>query len=242
MFHDLQNRDKKSQEQVSSPSSDTLLLHDDSRGTDFKEHDQSAMDGGDALEQGRYGSLFVSLHGQTTSTANAEVDGEDDSRALLQRHGAHRNKVSIMDRIKKALPTSSQLLWLASLSKYEIHLILVGSVGLIVSSVINLIIPERIGALIDDVTKDPNRQKLTWLAVSLLGLIVVMGVATFIRAYMFTLAGERVVARLRRRLFNAIIVQEIAFFDATKTGELINRLSSDTVRSRKCAAIAVLSR
>ena len=34
--------------------------------------------------------------------------------------------------------------------------------------------------------------------------------------------------RLREQLFGSIIRQEIAFFDKTKTGELINRLSTDT--------------
>lgn len=39
---------------------------------------------------------------------------------------------------------------------------------------------------------------------------------------------RRVVYRLRRDIFNAIIKQEIGFFDDNRTGELTNRLSSDT--------------
>lgn len=54
------------------------------------------------------------------------------------------------------------------------------------------------------------------------------GVFILFRAYLFTLAGERVVARLRNDLFVAIMRQEIGMFDVTRTGELINRLSSDT--------------
>lgn len=37
--------------------------------------------------------------------------------------------------------------------------------------------------------------------------------------------------KLRKQLFKSIVVQEIAFFDESKTGELLNRLSSDCVRS-----------
>ena len=33
---------------------------------------------------------------------------------------------------------------------------------------------------------------------------------------------------MREKLFGAIIRQDIAFFDKTKTGELVNRLSADT--------------
>ena len=34
--------------------------------------------------------------------------------------------------------------------------------------------------------------------------------------------------KMREKLFGAIIRQDIAFFDKTKTGELVNRLSADT--------------
>lgn len=40
--------------------------------------------------------------------------------------------------------------------------------------------------------------------------------------------GNRIVKRLREKLFHSITSQEIAFFDKTRTGELINRLSADT--------------
>lgn len=39
--------------------------------------------------------------------------------------------------------------------------------------------------------------------------------------------GALVVNRLRSRVFGSILRQEIAFFDKTKTGELVNRLSND---------------
>lgn len=41
-------------------------------------------------------------------------------------------------------------------------------------------------------------------------------------------AGQNIVNRLRTSLFSSILRQEVAFFDKTRTGELINRLSSDT--------------
>jgi ATP-binding cassette subfamily B protein len=48
------------------------------------------------------------------------------------------------------------------------------------------------------------------------------------RAIIFNGAGERVVARLRIKLFRAVIMQDIAMFDKRKTGELLSRLSADT--------------
>jgi len=45
---------------------------------------------------------------------------------------------------------------------------------------------------------------------------------------MIACEGNRIVRSLRAWLFSSIVRQEIAFFDKNKTGELINRLSTDT--------------
>ena len=66
-------------------------------------------------------------------------------------------------------------------------------------------------------------------AVLVLFLIGIGGaISSLIRSWSFTLAGMSVVCRLRKMLFGAIIQQEVAFFDTNRTGELTNRLSSDT--------------
>ena len=52
--------------------------------------------------------------------------------------------------------------------------------------------------------------------------------ASWVRGVIMGIAGERVVARLRNELYSAILHQDIAFFDARKTGELVSRLGSDT--------------
>ncbi|KAH8482509.1 hypothetical protein H0E87_029811, partial [Populus deltoides] len=54
------------------------------------------------------------------------------------------------------------------------------------------------------------------------------GVCTALRAWLFSSTSERVVARLRSNLFAHLINQEVAFFDVTKTGEFLSRLSEDT--------------
>lgn len=40
--------------------------------------------------------------------------------------------------------------------------------------------------------------------------------------------GQQIVRNLRESLFSSILRQEVGFFDKTRTGELINRLSADT--------------
>ena len=67
----------------------------------------------------------------------------------------------------------------------------------------------------------------------------ITAIFTTVRGATFTVAGERVVRRLRRQLFDAIQVNEIGFFDAQKTGELTNRLSSDTAVVQNAVTVNV---
>jgi len=68
-----------------------------------------------------------------------------------------------------------------------------------------------------------NRWMLIAVVVTLAGIL-----AGFVRVTIQGVIGERIVARLRCRLYASILAQEIAFFDGTKSGELVSRLGSDT--------------
>jgi ATP-binding cassette subfamily B protein len=71
-------------------------------------------------------------------------------------------------------------------------------------------------------------QLLDWAVLAMAVVALVQGMSIAGRFYLFTVAGERSVARLRQRLFDRILSQEVAFFDGERTGDLISRLSSDT--------------
>ena len=53
--------------------------------------------------------------------------------------------------------------------------------------------------------------------------------ANFGRIILLRIIGEKVVARLRSQLFKKTYGQDAEFFDANRTGDLISRLSSDTI-------------
>jgi ABC-type multidrug transport system fused ATPase/permease subunit len=129
-------------------------------------------------------------------------------------------------------PTRQQLLWFLSLAKPEILLISLGMITLFISTLMNLCLPHYSGVLVDTVTKlvtEEGQAQLTKL-LGYMGLVIaVTGVSTFIRNYCMTVAGERIVTRLNKQLFAHVLRQEIEFFDRTSSGELLNRLASDTV-------------
>jgi ABC transporter fused permease/ATP-binding protein len=117
---------------------------------------------------------------------------------------------------------------LVPLAVEEAPILVPASIALLVSSGVSLATPTGMGTMLDFLASPDGASRLDgaiWIAVP---AIILMALASFARAYFFTLAGERVVARLRQRLYGSLIRQEVGFFDAERTGELVSRLGSDT--------------
>lgn len=102
---------------------------------------------------------------------------------------------------------------------------------LTVSSVITMSAPFFLGRIIDVIYTNPGEDysdSLTQLCAALTCVFLCGAAANGIRVYLMQSSGQSIVNRLRTSLFSSILRQEVAFFDKTRTGELINRLSSDT--------------
>ncbi|XP_033112138.1 ABC transporter B family member 1-like [Anneissia japonica] len=123
---------------------------------------------------------------------------------------------------------SVSLTRMLSLAKPEAGLLFIGMIALVFSSASSMAAPLFFGKVIDAAAVHQDMARVN-KAVLILFLISAGGaVASFFRSWVFTLAGTRVVCRVRRNLLAAIIQQDIAFFDLNRTGELTSRLSSDT--------------
>jgi ATP-binding cassette subfamily B protein len=59
-------------------------------------------------------------------------------------------------------------------------------------------------------------------------VVVVLAGATFARSYLVSWLGERVVTDLRTRVYDRVIGLSPGFFETTRTGEVLSRLTSDT--------------
>ncbi len=62
----------------------------------------------------------------------------------------------------------------------------------------------------------------------MLGVVVVVAVATYARFYYVSWLGERVTADLRRAVFDHLLALPPGWFEVTRTGEVISRLTNDT--------------
>ncbi len=129
------------------------------------------------------------------------------------------------DSVRRERSSVTRILRLA---RPEWRQLALGTVFLAISSAAGLTYPRGIQYLLDGALSDETGASIDRAAIFMTIVLAVQAVTTALRYALFTTAGERVVTRLRRDLYAAILDQEIAFFDERKTGELTSRLASDT--------------
>lgn len=105
--------------------------------------------------------------------------------------------------------------------------IAVALTALLLSSALVLAMGEGLRIVIDAgfAKGDPGMLDRSLLAMA--AVITVLGAITFIRVYNVYWVGVRFTADLRRRLYNHILRLSPAFFETTRTGEAISRLTND---------------
>ncbi len=99
---------------------------------------------------------------------------------------------------------------------------------LLLGSAAALAYPQGIRIIVDGALENRDMGRIRQAALIMGALAVVQGLAVAGRAYLFALAGERGVKRVREQLFDSLVVQEVGFFDGQRTGDLTSRLASDT--------------
>ena len=119
-----------------------------------------------------------------------------------------------------------------------------GFFSLAVASGINLFFPYLIGKVLKDETWFRLQEDLAAIAAMLIGFFLIQACFFFLRHYCFTVVGHKIVAELRTSLYKAIMNQKMSFFDKTRSGDLLSRLSSDTQIVQKAITtnISVASR
>ncbi|HKU86471.1 MAG TPA: ABC transporter transmembrane domain-containing protein [Casimicrobiaceae bacterium] len=106
--------------------------------------------------------------------------------------------------------------------------ILLAAVGLIVAASAVLAVGQGLKFVVDRGFAAADARELDRMLALMLGVIVVMAGATYMRFYHVSWLGERVTADLRRAVFDHLLDLPPSFFEATRTGEVISRLINDT--------------
>jgi len=102
------------------------------------------------------------------------------------------------------------------------------SVALVVSSLTVLLLGQGLRHIVDQGLQQRDAVLLNKAVVGFIIVSAVLAVASAARFYLVSWIGERVVADLRAAVFGRVISLSPAYFETTKTGEVLSRLTTDT--------------
>lgn len=100
--------------------------------------------------------------------------------------------------------------------------------ALIVAAGTVLALGKGLGTLVDEGFASGNAALLDKAVLVLLGVVVLLAGATYARFFLVSWIGERVVADVRRAVFDRVITLSPAYFEINRTGEILSRLTTDT--------------
>ena len=106
--------------------------------------------------------------------------------------------------------------------------IAIAMVALVVAAGCVLVLGQGLRRVIDGGFASGDATLLDAALIGLLAVIVVMAIATYTRFYFVSWIGERVSADIRRAVFGHLLDLSPGFFEVTRTGEVISRLTNDT--------------
>ncbi len=101
-------------------------------------------------------------------------------------------------------------------------------IALIVAAGTTLTLPVVFRYLIDSGFSSGQSEHLNRYFILLFGLSIILAVATALRFYFVSWLGERVTADIRSAIYSHILRMSPQFFEITKTGEVLSRLTTDT--------------
>ena len=100
-------------------------------------------------------------------------------------------------------------------------------VALVFTALVSLILPIAVRRVVDNFDLE-NGEILQSYFLAAIGMAALLAVGTALRYYLVTRLGERVVADIRKAVFDRMIGMSPAFFEKIMTGEVLSRITTDT--------------
>ena len=122
------------------------------------------------------------------------------------------------------------------LRRYKGTLVL-AMLALLIASAAMLVIPIAFKDVIDKGMAVQDRATIDLYFAAFLAAAAIFGIFAALRFYLVTWLGERVVADLREDIYRRVIRMDPTFFEVTRTGEVLSRLTTDTTLVQSIAGV-----
>jgi ATP-binding cassette subfamily B protein len=116
---------------------------------------------------------------------------------------------------------------------------LLALVSLTVAAVTTLVVPVAARRMIDFGFSPEGIAMINNYFSVMIAVVVVLALASAARYYLVMTIGERIVADLRRDVFLHLTALSPSFFDTSRSGELVSRLTADTTQIKSAVGASV---
>lgn len=106
-------------------------------------------------------------------------------------------------------------------------MVLIAGLALILTSTVSLVLPMAVRRVVDSFGAG-NLAILDTYFTAFLAIAALLALGTGVRYYFVTRLGERVVADIRRAIFDKVLGMSPAWFERIMTGEIVSRITTDT--------------
>ena len=111
--------------------------------------------------------------------------------------------------------------------------------ALVLASAATLVVPIAVRRVIDFGFSDQGRAYIDAYFAVLILVVAILAIASAMRYYLVITLGERVVADLRAAVFRHLTSLDPAFFDQTRSGEIVSRLTADTTQVKAAFGVSI---
>jgi len=106
-------------------------------------------------------------------------------------------------------------------------MVILAALALILTSTVSLVLPMAVRRVVDSFGAG-NLAILDTYFTAFLLIAALLALGTGVRYYFVTRLGERVVADIRRAIFDKVLAMSPAWFERIMTGEIVSRITTDT--------------
>ena len=117
---------------------------------------------------------------------------------------------------------------LLAYSKPDMSYLILAILCLLAAATGEIFIPYYTGLVIDGIAIEKDKKKFHNSILIMFLISLATAIFTGLRGALFTLISAKLNIRISNDLFGSILKQDIGFFDNTKTGDIVSRLTSDT--------------
>ena len=163
-----------------------------------------------------------------TGSARADIDRGSSFASELEQDRAHREKARSVQPLRRLVPFV--LKYPGLLAAFGVFLVAASALTLLLPGAFRLVVDCGFGGASDSAVCEQFSMGDALGGYFIAGIIValLLGLASALRFYFISRLGERVVADLRKAVYDHLLGLSPGYYADIRTGEVLSRLTTDT--------------